>query len=211
VFSYNLRFPGQYFDVETGKHYNYFRDYDPGIGRYVESDPIGLKAGSNTFGYVGGNPLRRKDSLGLITFGSGCSSAAQDALGKAEERVKKKVDESCGGCAAGNTGCIPCKYWEKVRRKLQETVVSCSSTPSPRGDCAAGDTPGSKIVFYPIGLGSTCGCLQATLLHEMFHNISLGEADHPEINYLEKRCFGTECGPLDRGYGPFTPPNDPFY
>jgi len=40
-FAYNLRFPGQYYDSETGKHYNYFRDYDPSIGRYVESDPRG--------------------------------------------------------------------------------------------------------------------------------------------------------------------------
>jgi len=41
----NLRFPGQYYDVETELHYNYFRDYDPTIGRYVESDPIGLEGG----------------------------------------------------------------------------------------------------------------------------------------------------------------------
>ena len=38
----NLRFPGQYFDRETGLHYNYFRDYEPRTGRYIESDPIGL-------------------------------------------------------------------------------------------------------------------------------------------------------------------------
>ncbi|RMK76117.1 hypothetical protein IPC84_28670, partial [Pseudomonas aeruginosa] len=37
----NLRFPGQYYDAESGLHYNYFRDYDPETGRYVESDPIG--------------------------------------------------------------------------------------------------------------------------------------------------------------------------
>jgi RHS repeat-associated protein len=41
----NLRLPGQYYDAETGLHYNYFRDYDPGVGRYVESDPIGLQGG----------------------------------------------------------------------------------------------------------------------------------------------------------------------
>lgn len=40
-----VRLPGQYFDTETGLNYNYFRDYEPGTGRYVEFDPIGLKGG----------------------------------------------------------------------------------------------------------------------------------------------------------------------
>ncbi|MBI5639904.1 MAG: DUF2778 domain-containing protein, partial [Nitrospirae bacterium] len=61
----NIRFPGQYYDEETGLHYNYFRDYSPQIGRYVEADPIGLAGGINLFSYVGNNSSNLIDSVGL--------------------------------------------------------------------------------------------------------------------------------------------------
>ncbi|NHZ65959.1 RHS repeat-associated core domain-containing protein, partial [Massilia genomosp. 1] len=61
----NLRLPGQIEDAETGLHYNYYRDYDPQVGRYIESDPLGLSGGINTYGYVHGNPISRYDPLGL--------------------------------------------------------------------------------------------------------------------------------------------------
>ncbi|MDE2422388.1 MAG: RHS repeat protein [Gammaproteobacteria bacterium] len=60
-----LRMAGQYYDVEVGTSYNYFRDYQPDSGRYVESDPIGLDGGNNTYGYVGGSPLKAVDPMGL--------------------------------------------------------------------------------------------------------------------------------------------------
>ncbi len=63
-FTYNLRYPGQYYDFETGFHYNYFRTYDPATGRYYESDTIGLDGGLNTYAYVEGNPLAYADPTG---------------------------------------------------------------------------------------------------------------------------------------------------
>ena len=61
------RFRGQRYDIESRLHYNYFRDYDPRTGRYVQSDPIGLyyPNGFNTYAYVANNPLRWVDPMGL--------------------------------------------------------------------------------------------------------------------------------------------------
>jgi RHS repeat-associated protein len=65
VFDLPLRLPGQVHDKETNLHYNYFRDYDPSIGRYVESDPIGTFGGLNTYTYGDGSPLQAFDFFGL--------------------------------------------------------------------------------------------------------------------------------------------------
>ncbi len=62
----NHRFAGQYFDEESGLYYNYYRFYDPQSGRYITSDPIGLEAGLNTYGYVLQNPLNYNDPTGEI-------------------------------------------------------------------------------------------------------------------------------------------------
>lgn len=84
-FGHGFLLPGQYFDEETGNYYNFFRTYDPSTGRYLESDPIGLAGGINTYTYVDSDPVNWADFLGLCP---GCSwvqrgySAwrAQDAL-----------------------------------------------------------------------------------------------------------------------------------
>jgi len=64
-FVLGMRFPGQYADIESGLNYNYFREYDGGAGRYIESDPIGLEGGTDTYAYALSNSLKLTDPKGL--------------------------------------------------------------------------------------------------------------------------------------------------
>ncbi|OQX05904.1 MAG: hypothetical protein BWK80_51490, partial [Desulfobacteraceae bacterium IS3] len=91
----NLRFPGQYFDLETGLDYNYDRLYDPKIGRYLRIDSIGINGGINLYVFVLNNPVKAIDPLGRSTLDeliramieSGCS--VFDCVSKMVESNRK--------------------------------------------------------------------------------------------------------------------------
>ena len=86
-FAFNLRFPGQYADAETGLYYNDHRYYDPQRGRYLTPDPLGLRGGVNSYAYVANNPLKNIDPSGLILF-------AFDGTGNNSRDNSKKIDSS---------------------------------------------------------------------------------------------------------------------
>lgn len=102
-----LRFPGQYEDQETGLFYNYFRDYDPSVGRYVESDPIGLGGGVNTYGYVEGQPIGQIDPSGLLgsVIGRGVVVGGQVAVGICARYPKACINAARAAGAAIGAAC----------------------------------------------------------------------------------------------------------
>jgi RHS repeat-associated protein len=118
--TFNLRYPGQYFDQESNLHYNYHRSYSATTGRYTQSDPIGLDGGLNRFNYAESNPLSFTDSEGLISLGGG-------------------VGGSLGG-SSGSRGGLSCNLNDICYEGYEANIKICNKLKSPKGRalCYAG-------------------------------------------------------------------------
>lgn len=123
TFDFPLRFPGQYADRETNLNYNYFRDYDSGVGRYVQSDPIGLWGGVNTYFYVIGNPVLYSDVTGQ-KLGDLPSQSPEDILKGGPERLGQKLGAKGWGIYYGTQCALGCRQG-RVKWVIENAMTTC--------------------------------------------------------------------------------------
>jgi len=149
IFDLPLRLPGQYFDKETNLHYNYYRDFDPSLGIYKQSDLIGLRGGLNTYAYAA-SPLMQIDPLGLMGFGGG-GAAGGTSKGIPKSTSGKAAEVNVFGCIVG---CLrsPINGSSEPQASLEPTVgggIEICENPAERKSCPMPKPVGGCGMYDP--------------------------------------------------------------
>lgn len=119
----NLRFPGQYYDEETGLHHNFHRDYDPATGRYIQSDPFGVGGGLNFYVYSVSNPTNFSDAYGLKQ-----KNESMFELPSVRDYGCKAVEVALGRLKEEKEGALD--WWQdqlsSIEKSCEEKAIKCS-------------------------------------------------------------------------------------
>ncbi|TCV96351.1 RHS repeat-associated protein [Luteibacter rhizovicinus] len=169
-YTFNLRFPGQYYDIESGQSYNLNRNYEASTGRYHQSDPVGMLAGPSTYGYVSGNPFRKIDPLALddtycridaswCGWGKGASAVANGSIGLNETAVGALLGEQSEfGIAVDSTPNM-CFYTKLCA--MAATGVGVAANVSVAGGLGTGALSSgpqmTALITADVGSGLTAG------------------------------------------------------
>lgn len=160
TFVFNQRLPGQVFDAETGLFQNWHREYNARLGRYIESDPIGLRGGVNTYLYVGGNPLSHIDPTGLCL--GPLAAACAYALANAPWLVPASIAVVEGGAMMSTGAVSPSSLVPAAVSLVRPTAQAASTAMNALQQCSAGDraaqiasTLGRSQGFVTIGVTDT--------------------------------------------------------
>jgi RHS repeat-associated protein len=178
-YTFNLRFPGQYYDSETGLSYNYFRDYEPATGRFPQSDPTGLRGGTNTYAYVGANPMSYSDPFGLWLFPWESPIYVEGGTQEEQQEVMDSVNRVFDTCR-GQELLKQIKGSGFKHGQPRQIMLN-----DQRDDSA--DHPGPNINLDPLHrpwVNTTKGEIPATLeriiAHEIGHAVTGTEDDGPD-------------------------------
>jgi RHS repeat-associated protein len=164
AFTLNLRLPGQVYDVESNLHYNYFRDYSPETGRYVQSDPIGLAGGINTYVYVNASPIDTVDPLGLAGHTKNQRESNREKHERGDTRRQRDRGNEAGDQRRGDPrkrppdhkgpwprvripGLCPLAVWDLIMEMCQESPRSDACLflpPPPLQPCKESDEDASR-------------------------------------------------------------------
>jgi RHS repeat-associated protein len=190
----NLRLPGQYADQETGYYHNGFRTYAADLGRYLESDPIGLGGGLNTYAYARNNPIARSDPLGLKDYGGDWTTAILD---QAYQSATSDPTLSLYNIAGNSKGNGPYDFSWNEHQHDRFCVNGKWMSPGEFGNYLAGYQAGAYAATYPTSPVPALGVVRGA---GIAYHVIPGQSKAPFYDPLDTTGMPFINSGIDAGY-----------
>jgi RHS repeat-associated protein len=193
AFVLDMRFPGQRYDAVAEFNQNYFRDYETGIGRYIESDRAGIADGPSTYSYVRQRPLALID-----THGNTARPGALQDFKQLAELARAEAIAKMRSCELGDCSYVPDTYnFNETDRQatLANLAMAKIEFDGSTVDCGYVESvlnPNAITIGTPT-LSGRCCSLAAVIAHEAFHlgrDGRGGRGTEERARYIQQQCFG---------------------